>query len=147
MTEAETFVIIDSSGKDNKENLKKMRRKKRHSLGFWQYFGLAFLGVLLYLWQHGLSFNFSAQIPGLESRYKDLQAENRQLQVQSIALKNAAAIRERVARFNLPLVEPDGWNVYRIETAGRGRAETRTDTAPDRAGEKPAPPVRIRPTL
>jgi len=124
-----------------------MRRKKRRSLGFWQYFGLAFLGGLLYVWQYGLSFNIAAQIPALESRSKDLQAEHRQLEVQALALKNAAAIRERVARFNLPLVEPNAWNVYRIEPADRSRAETRTDTDQDRPAKSTAPPVRIRPTL
>ncbi|MFA5393656.1 MAG: hypothetical protein WC081_05785 [Candidatus Ratteibacteria bacterium] len=92
-----------------------MRRKKKQGFEFWHIVTLFLIAILAYVWQQGLIVNQGYRIGTAEIRYKELLTENRQLQAQALSLKSTSAIRSRLQKFGLPLVEPKSWNVYRFD--------------------------------
>ena len=92
-----------------------MRRKKKQGFEFWHVVVLLFVALIFYVWQQGLIGNQGYRIGKAEIRYKELLTENRQLQAQAFSLKSISAVRSRLQKFGLPLVEPKSWNVYRFD--------------------------------
>ena len=92
-----------------------MRRKKKQGFEFWHIVVLLFIAILLYVLQKGVIGNQGYWIGKAEIRYKELLTENRQLQAQALSLKSVSAIRFRLQKFGLPLVEPKSWNIYRFD--------------------------------
>ena len=93
-----------------------MRRKKKQGLEFWHIVTLIIVAILFYVWQQGLIVNQGYRIGKAEIRYKERLTENRQLQAQALSLKSISAIRARLQKFGLPLVEPNSWNIYRLDS-------------------------------
>ena len=89
-----------------------MRRKKKQGFEFWHIVVLFLIAIFSYVWQQGLIVNQGYRIGKAEIRYKELLTENRQLQAQALSLKSISAIRYRLQKFGLPLVEPKSWNIY-----------------------------------
>ena len=92
-----------------------MRRKKKQGFEFWHIVVLLLVAIFFYVWQQGLIVNQGYRIGKAEIGYKELLTENRQLQAQALSLKSISAIRSRLQKFNLPLVEPKSWNIYRFD--------------------------------
>ncbi len=92
-----------------------MRRKKKQGFEFWHIVILSLIAILFYVWQQGLIVNRGYRIGEAEIRYRELLTENRQLQAQALSLKSVSAIRSRLQKFSLPLVEPKSWNIYRFD--------------------------------
>lgn len=92
-----------------------MRRKKKRGFEFWHIVVLLLIATLFYVWQQGVIGNQGYQIGKAEIRYKELLTENRQLQAQAFSLKSISAIRSRLQKFGLTLVEPKSWNIYRFD--------------------------------
>lgn len=92
-----------------------MRRKKKQEFEFWHIVVLLIVGIFFYVWQQGLIVNQGYRLGKAETRYKDLLTENRQLQAQALSLKSISAIRSRLQKFGLPLVEPKSWNIYQFD--------------------------------
>ena len=88
------------------------RKKKRQGFEFWHIVALLFVAMFFYVWQKGVITNQGLMIGKAETKYKELLTENRQLQAQSLSLKSVSAIRDRLQKFGLPLVEPKSWNIY-----------------------------------
>ncbi len=93
-----------------------MRRKKKQEFKFWHVVALIIVSILFYVWQQGLIVNLGYRIGKAEKEYKELLTENRQLQAQALSLKSTSAIRSRLQKFGLPLVEPKFWNIYRLDS-------------------------------
>ena len=91
-----------------------MRRKKKQGFEFWHIVVLLLTAIFFYVWQQGVIINQGYQIGEAEIKYKERLTENRQLQAQALSLKSISAIRSRLEKFGLPLVEPKSWNVYRF---------------------------------
>ena len=89
-----------------------MRRKKKQGFEFWHIVVLLLIAIYFYVWQQGVIFNQGYQIGKATIRYKELLMVNRQLQAQALSLKSVSAIRSRLQKFGLPLVEPNSWNIY-----------------------------------
>ena len=89
-----------------------MRRKKKQGFEFWHIVVLFLIAIFFYVWQQGLIVNQGYRIGKAEISYKELLTENRQLQAQALSLKSISAIRSRLQKFGLPLVEPKSWNIY-----------------------------------
>jgi hypothetical protein len=92
-----------------------MRRKKKQEFEFWHIIVLLLIAIFFYVWQQGLIVNQGYRIGKAEIRYKEFLTENRQLQAQALSLKSISAIRSRLQKFSLPLVEPKSWNIYRFD--------------------------------
>ena len=92
-----------------------MRRKKKKEFKFRHTVVLLLIAIFFYVWQQGLIVNQGYRIGKAEIRYKELLMENRQLQAQALSLKSISAIRFRLHKFGLPLVEPKSWNIYRFD--------------------------------
>ncbi|MFH1903415.1 MAG: hypothetical protein ABIK20_05130 [Candidatus Omnitrophota bacterium] len=93
-----------------------MRRKKKQGFEFWHIVVLLLIAIFFYVWQQGLIVNQGYGIGKAEIRHKELLTENRQLQAQALSLKSISAIRARLQKFGLPLVEPKSWNIYKSGT-------------------------------
>ncbi len=91
-----------------------MRRKKKQGFEFWHIIVLLLIAGYFYAWQQGVIRNLGYRLGEAESSYKELLMENRQLQAQALSLKSTSAIRSRLQKFGLPLVEPKSWNIYRL---------------------------------
>ena len=91
-----------------------MRRKKKKGFEFWHIVVLLLVAILFYVLQQGLIGNLGYRLGTAEIRHKELLTENRQLQAQALSLKSISAIRSRLQKFGLPLVEPKSWNVYHL---------------------------------
>ena len=92
-----------------------MRRKKKQEFKFWHIVALIIVAIFFYVWQQGLVVNLGYRIGKAEIGYKELLTENRQLQAQALSLKSISAIRSRLQKFGLPLIEPKSWNIYRFD--------------------------------
>ncbi|MCX5643002.1 MAG: hypothetical protein NTY10_07280 [Candidatus Omnitrophica bacterium] len=92
-----------------------MRRKKKQGFEFWHIVILFLVAIYLYAWQKGVVFNQGYRIGEAEIRHKELLMENRQLDAQVLSLKSISAIRFRLQKFGLPLVEPKSWNIYQFD--------------------------------
>ncbi|MFH2069333.1 MAG: hypothetical protein ABII89_07745 [Candidatus Omnitrophota bacterium] len=92
-----------------------MRRKKKQGFKFWHIVLLLLVAIFFYVWQQGLIINLGYQLGEAEIRHKELLTENRQLRAQSLSLKSVSAVRLRLQKFGLPLVEPKSWNIYRFD--------------------------------
>jgi hypothetical protein len=92
-----------------------MRRKKKQGFEFWHIVVLLLIAIFFYVWQQGVIVSRGYQIGKAEIRYKELLTENRQLQAQAFSLKSISAIRSRLQKFGLTLVEPKSWNIYRFD--------------------------------
>jgi uncharacterized protein YpmS len=91
-----------------------MRRTKKQGFKFWHIVALLLIAMLFYVWQQVAIFNQGYRIGKAEIEYKELLTENRQLQAQALSLKSISAIRSRLQKFGVPLVEPKSWNIYRF---------------------------------
>ena len=92
-----------------------MRRKKTPGVKFWHIVVLFLAAIFLFVWQQIWITNQGYPIRAAEIRYKELLMENRQLQAQALSLKSISAIRFRLQKFGLPLVEPKSWNIYQFD--------------------------------
>ena len=92
-----------------------MRRKQKQGFEFWHIVVLVLIAIYFRVWQQGVIRNQGYRIGEAEIRYKELLTENRQLQAQALSLKSISAIRSRLQKFGLPLVEPKSWNIYRFD--------------------------------
>ena len=89
-----------------------MRRKKKPGFEFWHIVVLLLVAIFFKVWQQGLIDSQGYQIGKAAITDKELLMENRQLQAQALSLKSISAIRSRLQKFGLPLVEPKSWNIY-----------------------------------